>query len=113
MEEDGAIGRIGTLPCPACYLPVYVVIGNRDPDMIKSYRRALNPGVARIQEAATREADARGLDLNAVNCMMQEVDESTGDLLQAAKWMLQELAEEAKASWADRAVYYAYNQLGG
>jgi hypothetical protein len=69
--------------------------------------------VARIQEAATREADARGLDLNAVNCMMQEVDKSTGDLLQAAKWMLQELAEEGRASWEERAVYYASNQLGG
>ncbi len=23
MEEDGAIGRIGSLPCPACHLPVW------------------------------------------------------------------------------------------
>jgi hypothetical protein len=23
MEEDGAIGRIESLPCPACYLPVW------------------------------------------------------------------------------------------
>jgi hypothetical protein len=38
---------------------------------------------------------------------MQEVDESTGDLLQAADRMLQELAEEARASWEERAVYYA------
>ena len=39
--------------------------------------------------------------------MMQEVEESTDDLLPAAEQMLRELAEEARASWEERAVYYA------
>jgi hypothetical protein len=39
--------------------------------------------------------------------MMQEVDESLGNLLQAAEQMLQELVEEARAIWEERAVYYA------
>jgi hypothetical protein len=36
--------------------------------------------------------------------MMQVVEESTADLLPAAEQMLQELAEEARASWEERAV---------
>jgi hypothetical protein len=39
--------------------------------------------------------------------MMQEVEESTADLLPVAEQMLQELAEEARASWEERAVYHA------
>jgi hypothetical protein len=35
--------------------------------------------------------------------MMQEVEESTADLLPAAEQMLQELAEEARASWEEKA----------
>ncbi len=50
-------------------------------DLIKSYRRSLNSGIARAQEAATREADARGWDLEAVSGMMQEAEESTANLL--------------------------------
>ncbi len=75
--------------------------------MIRSYRRALNSGIARAQEVAAREADARGRDPYAVDGMVQEVEESTADLLLVAVHMLQELAEEARASWEERAVYYA------
>jgi hypothetical protein len=35
------------------------------------------------------------------------VEESTADLLPTAEQMLQELEEEARASWEERAVYYA------
>jgi hypothetical protein len=38
------------------------VFGNRNADLIRSYRRALNSGIACAQEAATREAEARGWD---------------------------------------------------
>jgi hypothetical protein len=62
--------------------------------------------VVRIQEAATREADARGWDLDMVKGMVQEVDGSTCDLLRDADRVLQELAEEARASWEERAAYY-------
>jgi hypothetical protein len=35
------------------------------------------------------------------------VDESSADLLPIAEQMLRELAEEARASWEERAVYFA------
>ncbi len=68
-------------------------------DLIRRYRRALNSGIAR---AATREADARGWD----HGILQEVKESMATLLPAAEQLLQELEEEAKASWEDRAVFH-------
>jgi hypothetical protein len=74
-------------------------IGNRDADLIRSYRRALNLGIARAQEATNREADARGWDPVAVDGMLQEVEESTATLLPAFEQMLQELEEEARANW--------------
>jgi hypothetical protein len=45
-------------------------IGNRDADLIRSYCRALNSGIAQAQEVAAREADARGWDPDAVDGMM-------------------------------------------
>jgi hypothetical protein len=86
---------------------LHEAIGNRDADLIRSYRRALNSGIARAQEVAAREADARGWDPNTVDGMLQEVEESTADLLPTAEQMLHELEEEARASWEERAVYYA------
>jgi hypothetical protein len=68
---------------------LHEAIGNRDADLIRSYRRALNSGIARAQEAANREADARGWDPVAVDGMLQEME------------------EETRASWEDRAVFYA------
>jgi hypothetical protein len=84
---------------------LHEAIGNCNTDLIRSYRRALNSGIARAQEAATREADARGWD--AVDGMLQEVEESTSTLLPAAEQILQELEEEARTSWEERAVFYA------
>jgi hypothetical protein len=66
----------------------------------------LNSGIVRAQEAANREADTRGWDYVAVDGMLQEVEESTATLLLAAEQVLQELEEEARASWEDRAVFY-------
>jgi hypothetical protein len=87
---------------------LHAAIGNCDADLIRSYRRALNSGIARAQEAATREADARGRrDLNAVDGMMQEVKESTTDMCCCWPSKLQELTEEARASREERAVHYA------
>ncbi len=60
-----------------------------------------------MQEAATREADTRGWDPDTVDGMLQEVEESTATLLPAAKQILQELEEEARASWEERAAFYA------
>jgi hypothetical protein len=39
--------------------------------------------------------------------MLQEVEESTATLFPAAEQVLQELEEEARASWEERAVFYA------
>jgi len=39
--------------------------------------------------------------------MLQEVEESTAILLPAAEQVLQELEEEARANWEERAVYHA------
>ncbi len=93
------ISRIGT--------NLHKAIGNHNADLIRSYRRALNSGIARAQEAANREADTRGWDPVAVDGMVQEVEESTATLLLAAEQVLQELEEEARASWEDGAVFYA------
>jgi hypothetical protein len=82
-------------------------IGNRDADLIRSYHRALNSAIACAHEAANREADARGWDPVAVNGMLQEVEESTATLFPAAEQVLQELEEEARADWEERAVYHA------
>jgi chemotaxis regulatin CheY-phosphate phosphatase CheZ len=79
----------------------------RNADVIKSYRRALNSGVVRIQEAATKEADARGCDLDVVESMMQKRDNSMCELLQEANRTLQDLAEEARTSWEEWAAFYA------
>jgi hypothetical protein len=43
--------------------------------------------------------------------MLQEADKSTSGLLQEAEQVLQELEEEARDSWEERAVYPA--SLGG
>ncbi len=93
------ISRIGT--------NLHEAIGNRDADLIRSYRRALNSGIARAHEVANREADARGWDPVAVDGMLQEVEESTATLLPAAEQVLQELEEEARANWEERAIYHA------
>jgi hypothetical protein len=66
----------------------------------------LNSGIARAHEAANREADARGWDPVAVNGMLQELEESTATLLPAAEQVQQELEEEARASWEERAIYH-------
>jgi hypothetical protein len=92
------ISRIGT--------NLHEAIRNRDADVIRSYRRALNSGIARAHEAANREADTRGWDPVAVDGMLQEV-ESTATLLPAAEQVLQELEEEARANWEERAIYHA------
>ncbi len=39
--------------------------------------------------------------------MLQEVEESTATLSPAAKQVLQELEEEARANWEERAIYHA------
>ncbi len=92
------ISRIG------CNL--HEAIRNRDADLIRSYRRALHSGIARAHETTNREADARGWDPAAVDGMLQEVEESTATLLPAAEQVLQELEEEARANWEERAVYH-------
>jgi hypothetical protein len=82
-------------------------IRNRDADLITSYQRALHSGVACAHETANREADARGWDPAAVDGMLQEVEESMAKLLPAAEQVLQELEEEARANWEERAIYHA------
>jgi hypothetical protein len=93
------ISRIGT--------NLHKAIRNRGTDLIRSYRRALNLGIARAHEAANREADATGWDPVAVDGMLQEVEESTATLLPAAEQVLQELEEDARANWEERAIYHA------
>ena len=75
---------------------LHKAMGNRDADLIRSYPRALNSGIARAQEVAVREADARGWDPDTVDGMLQEVEEYTADLLPAAEQMLQELEVASK-----------------
>jgi hypothetical protein len=93
------ISRIG------CNL--HEAIRSRDADVIRSYRRALHSGIARAHETTNREAGAWGWDPAAVDCMMQEVEESTATLLPEAEQVLLELEEEARANWEERAVYHA------
>jgi hypothetical protein len=93
------ISRIG------CNL--HEAIWNRNADLIRNYRRALHSGIARAHETTNREADARGWGPAAVDGMLQEVEESTATLLPAAEQVLQELEEEARANWEERAVYHA------
>jgi hypothetical protein len=50
MHSD--ISSIGT--------KLHEAIGNRDADLIRSYCRALNSGIAQAQKLVAREADARG-----------------------------------------------------
>jgi t-SNARE complex subunit (syntaxin) len=77
---------------------LHEAVKGRNADEIKSHSRALNSEVVGIQEAATREAEARGWDLNVVESMMQEVDDSACELLQEADRVLRELAEQARTS---------------
>jgi hypothetical protein len=85
---------------------LHEAIRNCDADLIRSYHRALHSGIAHAHET-NREADARGWDPAAVDGMLQEVEESTATLLPAAEQVLQELEEEARAIWEERAVYHA------
>jgi hypothetical protein len=71
---------------------LHEAIRNRDADLIRSYRRALRSGIARVHETTNREAGARGWDPAAVNCMMREVEESTETLLPEAEQVLTEHA---------------------
>ncbi len=71
------ISRIG------CNL--HKAIWSRDADLIRSYRRALHSGIARAHETTNREAGAWGWDPAAVDCMMQEVEESMATLLPEAE----------------------------
>jgi hypothetical protein len=64
---------------------LHEAIGNQNADLIRSYCGALKSGIARAQEAATREADDRGLDPVTVDRLLQEVEESTATLLPAGK----------------------------
>ncbi len=86
---------------------LHKAIRNRIADLIRRYRRALHSGIARAHEAANRAADARGWDPAAVDGMLQEVEESTATLFPAAEQVLQELEEEARANWEERAIYHA------
>jgi hypothetical protein len=69
-----------------------------------------------ISSGATAELCIRGSHVHtrrptekqtAVDGMLQEVEESTAILLPAAEQVLQELEEEARANWEERAVYHA------
>jgi hypothetical protein len=84
------ISRIG------CNL--HEAIRSRDADLIRSYCRALHSWIARAHETTNREAGARGWDPVAVDCMMQEVEESTATLLPEVEQVLMELEKEARAN---------------
>jgi hypothetical protein len=78
-------------------------IDARRAEAIKSYRRALHAGLLRLEDAATRAAQARRWDLSLVDVLMQDVDGSTADLLREAGRMVQELAREDRCNWEARA----------
>ena len=78
-------------------------IDARRAEAIKSYRRALHSGLLRLEDAATRAAQARCWDLSLVDVLMQDVDGSTVDLLREAGRMVQELAGEDRRNWETRA----------
>jgi hypothetical protein len=52
-------------------------IDARRVEAIKSYRQALHSGLLRLEDAATRAAQARRWDLSLVDVLMQDVDGST------------------------------------
>jgi hypothetical protein len=78
-------------------------IDTRRAEAIKSYRRALHSGLLRLEDAATRAAQARRWDLSLVDVLMQDVEGSTADLLKEAGRMVQELAGESRRNWETRA----------
>jgi hypothetical protein len=73
-------------------------IDTRRAEAIKSYRRALHSGLLRLEDAATRAAEARRWDLSLVDVLMQDVEGFTADLMREAGRMVQELAGEAGAT---------------
>jgi hypothetical protein len=77
-------------------------INARRAEAIKSYRRPLHSGLLRLEDAATRAAQARRWDLSVVDVLMQDVDGSTADLLREAGRMVQELAGEDRRNWETR-----------
>ncbi len=78
-------------------------IDTRRAEAIKSYRRALHSGLLRLEDAATRAAQARRWDISLVDGLMQDVEGSTADLLREAGRMVQELAGEDRRNWETRA----------
>ena len=78
-------------------------IDARRAEAIKSYRRALHSGILRLEDAATRAAQARRWDISLVDGMMQDVEGSTADLMREAGRMIQELAGESRRNWETRA----------
>ncbi len=78
-------------------------IDTRRAEAIKSYRRALHSGILRPEDAATRAAQARRLDLSLVDVLMQDVEGSTADLMREAGRMVQELAGESRRIWETQA----------
>jgi hypothetical protein len=82
-------------------------IDARRAEAIKSYRRALRSGLLRLEDAATRAAQARRWDLSLVDALMQDVDGSTAYLLREAGRMVQELAGEDRRNWETRALNQA------
>jgi hypothetical protein len=78
-------------------------IDMRRAEAIKSYRRALHSRILRLEDAATRAAQARRWDLSLVDVLMQDVDGSTADLLREAGRMVEELAGEDRRNWETRA----------
>jgi hypothetical protein len=80
------------ISCIGCNL--HEAIRSCDADLIRSYRRAMHSGIARAHETTNREAGTRGWDPAAVDCMMQEVEESTATLLPEAEQVLMELEEK-------------------
>jgi hypothetical protein len=71
----------------------------------------------RLEDAATRAAQARHWDLSLVDVLMQDVDGSTADLLKEAGRMVQELAGEDRRNWEYEeeleSEFQAYRKIAG
>jgi hypothetical protein len=75
----------------------------RNADEIRSHRRALNSGLARLEEATNRTAQANRWDKSTVDALMLKASGSAAGVLGEADHMLRELEAENRDNWEQRA----------
>jgi hypothetical protein len=70
---------------------------------IRSHRRALISGLAPLEEASNRTAQANRWDKSTVDALVLDVSGSTAGVLGEADQVLKDLEAENRADWEQRA----------